>query len=88
MKSQEGSGMSGGKIKRFDIFDDLIIPVGKKSGEPYKKSVGFNPFEVGFKFGRDVVAPKLMKIIPPPKRGRGIHMLGGQRGMRPMGSGL
>jgi hypothetical protein len=88
----EGSGMYGGKIKKFDLFKDLIIPVGKKSGDPFKKSVGVNPFEMGFALGRDVIAPELMKIIPP--RGRGVHMLGGQRGIRPMpqmatmGSGL
>ena len=88
----EGSGMYGGKIKKFDLFRDLIIPVGKKSGDPFKKSVGVNPFEMGFALGRDVIAPELMKIIPP-KKGRGIggcgvHMIGGQRGIRTMGSGL
>lgn len=64
--------MEGGG-KKFDFFDDLIIPIGKKSGEPFKKSVGINPFEAGFKFGRDTVAPALMKVIPPPKRGRGMR---------------
>jgi len=92
----EGSGMYGGKIKKFDFFDDLINPIGKKLGEPFKKSAGVNPYEMGFALGRDVIAPELMKIIPPKgrKKGRGVHMLGGQRGIRPMpqmatmGSGL
>jgi hypothetical protein len=68
----KGKGIEGGG-KKFDFFDDLIIPVGKKSGDPFKKSVGVNPFEAGFKFGRDTVAPALMKVIPPPKKGRGMR---------------
>ena len=68
----KGKGIEGGG-KKFDFFDDLIIPIGKKSGDPFKKSVGVNPFEAGFKFGRDTVAPALMKVIPPPKRrGKGM----------------
>lgn len=63
-----GSGMEGGK---FDIFDDLIIPVGTKVGEPYKQTTGLNPFTLGFKLGRDVIAPALMRRFPP--RGRGME---------------
>ena len=77
----EGSG--------FDLFK-YIIPAGKKMGDPFKKSVGVNPFEMGFDLGKNVIAPALMKVIPP--KGRGVvHMLGGQKGMRrppPMGSGM
>jgi hypothetical protein len=63
------SGIEGGG--KFDFFDDLIIPVGKKAGEPFKKSVGVNPFTMGFNLGKDVIAPALMKKFPP-KKGRGI----------------
>jgi hypothetical protein len=63
-----GSGMEGGK---FNIFDDLIIPVGTKVGEPFKQTTGLNPFTLGFKLGQDVIAPALMKRFPP--RGRGME---------------
>jgi len=69
----------------FDLFK-YIIPAGKKMGDPFKKSVGVNPFEMGFDLGKNVIAPALMKVIPP--KGRGVHMLGGQKGMRTMGSGM
>jgi hypothetical protein len=68
LRSRKGGIEGGGK---FDFFDDLIIPVGKKAGEPFKKSVGVNPFTAGFNLGKDVIAPALMKKFPP-KRGRGI----------------
>ena len=68
--SSKGKGVEGGKA--FDFFDDFIKPIGKKAGEPYKKSVGVNPFEAGFNFGKDVVAPAMFKVIPPPK-GRGMR---------------
>jgi hypothetical protein len=48
--------MDGGK---FDIFDS-IIKVGKKAGSPFEKSVGVNPFTMGFDLGKDVIAPALM----------------------------
>jgi len=73
----KGRGMKGGKA--FDFFDDLIIPVGKKVGEPYKAATGVNPFEMGFALGRDVIAPELMKVFPPKGRG----MVGGVKGIRP-----
>jgi hypothetical protein len=68
LRSRKGGIEGGGK---FDFFDDLIIPVGKKAGEPFKKTVGINPFTAGFNLGKDVIAPALMKKFPP-KRGRGI----------------
>ena len=58
----EGSG--------FDLFK-YIIPAGKKLGDPFKKSVGVNPFEMGMDLGENVIAPALMKVIPP-KRGKGL----------------
>jgi hypothetical protein len=66
IEKKTGSGMEGGK---FDIFDDLIIPVGTKVGEPFKQTTGLNPFTLGFKLGQDVIAPALMKRFPP----RGGH---------------
>lgn len=54
----------------FDLFK-YIIPAGKKMGDPFKKSVGINPFEMGFDLGENVIAPALMKVIPP-KRGKGL----------------
>jgi len=48
--------MDGGK---FDIFDP-IIKIGKKAGSPFEKSVGVNPFTMGFDLGKDVIAPALM----------------------------
>jgi len=71
-KTMEGGGqhIEGGK---FDFFDDLIIPIGKKAGEPFNKSVGVNPFTAGFNLGKDVIAPALMKKFPPKKRrGKGL----------------
>jgi len=56
----EGSG--------FDLFK-YIIPAGKKLGDPFKKSVGINPFEMGMDLGENVIAPALMKVIPPKGRG-------------------
>jgi hypothetical protein len=57
--------MDGGK---FDIFDS-IIKVGKKAGSPFEKSVGVNPFTMGFDLGKDVIAPALM--------GKGVRSGGG-----------
>lgn len=67
-------------------FLDTITKIGTKLGDPFKKKVGVNPFTMGFDLGEKVIAPALMKVIPP--RGRGVRMLGGQKGMRTMGSGL
>ena len=52
----------------FDLFK-YIIPAGKKLGDPFKKSVGINPFEMGMDLGENVIAPALMKVIPPKGRG-------------------
>jgi hypothetical protein len=65
-------------------FLDVITKVGTKLGDPFKKRVGVNPFTMGFDLGEKVIAPALMKVIPPRKVGRGVHMLGGQKGMRRM----
>ena len=56
---------TGGK---FDIFDP-IIKIGKKAGSPFEKSVGVNPFTMGFDLGKDVIAPALM--------GKGVRSGGG-----------
>jgi hypothetical protein len=64
-------------------FLDVITKVGTKLGDPFKKQVGVNPFTMGFDLGEKVIAPALMKVIPP-KRGRGVGMLGGQKGIRTM----
>jgi len=77
-------GSSGTKSKILDFFTDT----GTELGKPFKKKVGINPFTMGMDFGEKVVAPALMKIIPPKKQGRGVYMLGGQKGMRTMGRGL
>jgi hypothetical protein len=47
---------SGGK---FDFFK-TITDIGKKAGEPFEKSVGVNPFTMGYDLGHDVIAPALM----------------------------
>jgi hypothetical protein len=67
----QGNGLSGMEGGKFDVFDDLIIPVGTKVGEPFKQTTGLNPFTLGFKLGQDVIAPALMKRFPP--RGRGME---------------
>lgn len=70
-------------------FLDVITKVGTKLGDPFKKRVGVNPFTMGYDLGEKVIAPALMKVIPP--RGRGVRnlsgvgiLLGGQKGMRAM----
>jgi len=72
----EGSG-------GWDIFRNIGKEVGKKFS-----IAGVNPFTAGFDLGEKVIAPALMKVIPPKPRGRGVHMLGGQKGIRTMGSGM
>ena len=81
---------------------DFFKKIGKDVGKTFSIA-GVNPFTTGFDLGEKVIAPALMKVIPPPKSsGRGYggiggvrHMasgsgmvLGGQRGIRPMGYGL
>ena len=51
-----------------DILDD-ITHIGSTLGQPFKESVGVNPFDLGYSLGHDVIAPALM--------GRGSNMLGG-----------
>jgi hypothetical protein len=46
----------GGK---FDLFK-TITDIGKKAGAPFEKSVGVNPFTMGYDLGHDVIAPALM----------------------------
>ena len=52
----------GGKKKGFL---DFITKVGTTLGKPFKKEVGINPFTAGFDLGEKVIAPALMKVIPP-----------------------
>jgi hypothetical protein len=80
---------------------DIFKKVGKDVGKTFSIA-GVNPFTTGFDLGEKVIAPALMKVIPPRSSGRGYggacgvrHMtsgsglvIGGQRGIRPMGSGL
>jgi len=47
----------GGK---FDLLKS-ITDVGTKLGQPYKETVGINPFTVGYDLGHDVIGPALMK---------------------------
>jgi hypothetical protein len=62
-------------------FWDIFKKVGKDVGKTFSIA-GVNPFTTGFDLGEKVIAPALMKVIPP--RGRGVHMLGGQKGIRTM----
>ena len=71
---------------------DFFKKIGKDVGKTFSIA-GVNPFTTGFDLGEKVIAPALMKVIPP--RGRGVRMLGGQKGMRrpmppmaTMGSGM
>jgi len=64
-KLKEGyQAKSGGKL---NILKE-ITNVGKKLGEPFKKTTGVNPFTLGYDLGHDVIAPELKKTI----RGKGI----------------
>jgi len=54
---------TGGK-KKFNFLDS-VTKIGKTLGKPFEKKVGVNPFTLGYDFGEKVVAPALMKIIPP-----------------------
>ena len=58
--------MDGGK---FNLLG-TITKIGKKAGEPFEKSVGVNPFTMGYDLGHDVIAPALMK-------GKGVRSGGG-----------
>jgi hypothetical protein len=62
IEKKTGSGMEGGKKKGFL---DFITKVGTTLGKPFKKEVGINPFTAGFDLGEKVIAPALMKVIPP-----------------------
>jgi hypothetical protein len=62
----------GGKLT--DVLLDATIKAGTKAGEPFKNSVGVNPFTLGFDLGEKVIAPALMKKFPPKKRrGKGVE---------------
>ena len=62
IEKKTGSGMVGGKKKGFL---DFITKVGTTLGKPFEKKVGINPFTAGFDLGEKVIAPALMKVIPP-----------------------
>jgi hypothetical protein len=47
-------------------FVDLIKSVGSTAGKPYEIS-GVNPFNLGYSVGHDLLAPELMKVLPPEK---------------------
>lgn len=62
----------GGKFSK--IFLDAATKIGTKAGEPFKNSVGVNPFTLGYDLGEKVIAPALMKKFPPKKRrGKGME---------------
>jgi len=63
----KGKGMEGeGAFTK--IFLDTATKVGTKAGEPFKNTVGVNPFTMGFDLGEKVIAPALMKRFPPKGR--------------------
>lgn len=67
-----GCNMCGGG-KFANIVLDAATKIGTKAGEPFKNSVGVNPFTLGFDLGEKVIAPALMKKFPPKKRrGKGL----------------
>ena len=45
---------------------DIIKKIGETAGKPYEIS-GVNPFKLGFDLGEKVIAPELMKVLPPEK---------------------
>jgi len=45
---------------------DLIKSVGTTVSKPYEVS-GINPFDFGFNLGEKIIAPQLMRVIPPEK---------------------
>jgi hypothetical protein len=53
-------------IKSGGGFEDFIKSVGATAGKPYEIS-GINPFTAGYNLGHDVIAPELMKVLPPEK---------------------
>ena len=53
-------------IKSGKGFEDFIKSVGATAGKPYEIS-GINPFTAGYNLGHDVIAPELMKVLPPEK---------------------
>jgi hypothetical protein len=63
-KMKEGYKKKGGKINILKA----ITNVGKKLGEPFKKTTGVNPFTMGYDLGHDVIAPELKKAI----KGKGM----------------
>jgi hypothetical protein len=56
-KTEGSVAKKGGK---FDLLQS-ITDVGTKLGQPYKETVGINPFTVGYDLGHDVIGPALMK---------------------------
>jgi hypothetical protein len=71
LNREVGAGISGGK--KFNFLNS-IIKVGKTLGKPFEKEVGINPFTMGYDLGEKVIAPALMKVIPP-KKGSGMNGL-------------
>lgn len=62
-----------GEGKLTNILLDTATKIGTKAGEPFKNTVGVNPFTLGFDLGEKVIAPALMKKFPPKKRrGKGL----------------
>jgi hypothetical protein len=63
-----------GEGKLTKLVLDAATKIGTKAGEPFKNSVGVNPFTLGYDLGEKVIAPALMKRFPPKKRrGKGME---------------
>jgi hypothetical protein len=57
-----------GRPKKASGILDQLTKAGTKAGQPFDTAIGLNPFTLGMSLGEDVIAPELMKIIPPKKR--------------------
>jgi hypothetical protein len=58
------AGKYGGK---FDLLQSLG-DIGTKAGQPFKETVGVNPFTLGYDLGHDVIGP----AIDPRRQGSGM----------------
>ncbi len=70
LKRLDENQQIGAGGKKFN-FLKAITKVGTTLGKPFESKVGINPFTMGYDLGEKVIAPALMKVIPP-KKGSGI----------------
>jgi hypothetical protein len=74
MRERRGKKPIEGEGKLTKLVLDAATKIGTKAGEPFKNSVGINPFTLGYDLGEKVIAPALMKKFPPKKRrGKGLE---------------